>query len=102
MYRVPGRSPNSIDLSSPSMCLSNDNKLPNEYVQSYSIIATTGGSGGDGGRSMKRPTGVRIRARVEGEERDVNTIHAAVAEYARIFRDPRGMGGQDDAPASPP
>lgn len=32
----------SIDLSSPSMCLSNDNKLPNEYVQSYSIIATTG------------------------------------------------------------
>jgi len=24
------------------MCLSGDNKLPNEYVQSYSIIATTG------------------------------------------------------------
>lgn len=37
----------------PSMCLSNDNKLPNEYVQSYSIIATTGGGGG---RPIKRPT----------------------------------------------
>lgn len=65
VYRVPYRSPNSIDLSSPSMCLSNDNKLPNECVQSYSIIATTGGGHR---RSMKRPTGVRIREKVEGEE----------------------------------
>jgi len=56
---------------------------------------------------MKRPTGVRIRARVEGEERDVNTIAAAATEYAcippRVFRDPkRATRRQDDAPASPP
>jgi len=72
----------------PSMCLSNDNKLPNEYVQSYSIIATTGGGGG---RPIKLLPRVRIRERVEGEERDVNTTAATEheAEHACIPR-PKG------------
>lgn len=38
----------------PSMCLSNDNKLPNECVQSYSIIATTGGGGRPADQASRR------------------------------------------------
>lgn len=38
---------------------------------------------------MKRPTGVRIHRRVEGEKRDVNTTATAIAEHTRI---PRSKG----------
>ncbi|EFN63428.1 hypothetical protein EAG_04883 [Camponotus floridanus] len=44
---------------------------------------------GSGGRSMKRPTGVRIHRRVEGEKHDVNTTATAIAEHTRI---PRSKG----------
>lgn len=52
-----------------SMCLFNDNKLPNESVQSYSIIATTVVAARLSGSLVDESfREVRIREKVEGEK----------------------------------
>lgn len=93
---------NPIDLSSPSMCLSNDNKLPNECVQSYSIIATTGlRLARRGGYPIKRvplrvPPPPLLAPELESAKKSKAAVERPIAcprcEYAHLHKTRDGGG----------